>query len=113
MFIGRKYLCISMVFLTITIFIVGCSEVKPTPAAKTEVPTATPTQMASSTPPSPTNTPSSIPTETPTPTASPTPAPTDTPTIIPTPTESIYWHYPRHDLNNTAAYTLGRWQLVA
>jgi len=130
MFIDRKYLCISIVFLTMTIFIVGCSEEKPTPAAKAEVPTApptqiistntptsiptaTPTQTASSTPPSPTNIPTSIPTETPIPTASPTPAPTDTPTIIPTPTESIYWHYPRHGLNNTAAYTLGRWQLVA
>ena len=29
MFIDRQYLCISIVFLTITIFIVGCSEAKP------------------------------------------------------------------------------------
>jgi outer membrane protein assembly factor BamB len=84
---------------TVAFLLAGCCAQEDLPAAEPTTPTLTPI--------SPTHTPTSIPL---TPTT--TPPPTSTSRLIPTPTESAYWHYQRHDLNNTAAYSPGAWQLL-
>jgi outer membrane protein assembly factor BamB len=83
---GHKHLSIAIILLALLVFAMGCSGGKTTPPAETIAPTGTQT-------------------------STPIP-PTSTPTSIPAPTESVYWPYPRNNLNNTGAYALASWQLV-
>ena len=95
MLIHRKYLWFLMSFFMLAFCMVGCSQEARTP--QTSPPIVTTTNIPAATLDA---TPTHIPL-------------TNTPSAIPSPAASAYWPYPRNNLNNTAAYTLDRWQLIA